>query len=69
MSILMTEYDYATDIAIKQEEAYAIGIERGAHQKALETAKMFLSYGDDPEKVAICTQLPLDVVQELVQKQ
>ena len=71
MSILMTEYDYATDIAVKQEEAFAIGIERGidrgAHQKALETAKMFLSYGDSPEKVALCTKLPLDVVQGLMQ--
>ena len=67
----MTEYDYATDIAVKQEEAFAIGIERGieqgAHQKALETAKMFLSYGDSPEKVALCTKLPLDVVQGLMQ--
>ena len=69
MSILMTEYDYATDIAVKQEEAFAIGIERGAHQKALETAKMFLSYGDSPEKVALCTKLPLDVVQGLIQSQ
>ena len=42
------------------------GIEQGAHQKALETAKMFLSYGDSPEKVAICTKLPLDVVQGLL---
>ena len=40
LSILMTEYDYATDIAVKQEEAYAIGrnegilvgIERGIEQ-------------------------------------
>ena len=42
------------------------GIEQGAYQKALETAKMFLSYGDSPEKVAICTKLPLDVVQSLI---
>ena len=42
------------------------GIEQGAYQKALETAKMFLSYGDPPEKVAICTKLPLDVVQGLL---
>ena len=41
------------------------GLERGAHQKALETAKMFLSYGDSPEKVALCTKLPLDVVMGL----
>ena len=80
LSILMTEYDYATDIAVKQEEAYAEGVsfglergleqglERGAYQNKLETAKMFLSYGDSPEKVAICTKLPLDLVQSLVQE-
>ena len=77
----MTEYDYATDIAVKQEEAYASGLnegilvglqqgrDQGAYQKALETAKMLLSYGDSPEKVAICTKLPLDVVQNLIQVQ
>ena len=79
LSILMTEYDYATDIAVKQEEAFASGRnegilvglqqgrDQGAYEKALETAKMFLSYGDSPEKVAICTKLPLDVVQNLIQ--
>ena len=65
LSILMTEYDYATDIAVKQEEAYAIGLERGAYEKALETAKLLLNYGDPPEKVAICTDLPLETVLEL----
>ena len=43
------------------------GLQQGAYQKALETAKMFLSYGDSPEKVALCTKLPLDVVQGLMQ--
>ena len=43
------------------------GLERGAYEKALETAKMFLSYGDSPEKVAICTKLPLELVQGLLQ--
>ena len=42
------------------------GLERGASQKALETAKLLLNYGDPPEKVAICTNLPLDVVQGLL---
>ena len=41
------------------------GLECGAYQKALETAKAFLSYGDSPEKVAICTTLPLEKVREL----
>ena len=73
LSILMTEYDYATDIAVKQEEAYAIGrnegilvgLERGAHQNKLETAKNLLSMGLSPEQVAQGTNLPLDVVLEL----
>ena len=43
------------------------GLERGAFNKALETAKAFLSYGDSPEKVAICTNLPLDVIQGLLE--
>ena len=42
------------------------GLQQGAYQTKLETAKMFLSYGDSPEKVAICTNLPLDVVQGLL---
>ena len=71
MSILMTEYDYATDIAVKQEEAFAIGlergIERGAYENKLETAKTFLSMGLTPEQVAQGTNLPLDVVQGLMQ--
>ena len=49
------------------EEGISIGLERGAYQKALETAKKLLSYGDSPEKVSICTNLPLETVQELTQ--
>ena len=41
------------------------GLKQGAYKKALETAKQLLFYGDSPEKVAICTSLPLDVVQSL----
>ena len=69
----MTEYDYATDIAVKQEEAYAIGLEqgieqgleRGAHQKALETAKNLLSMGLSPEQVAQGTNLPLEILHQI----
>ena len=41
------------------------GLERGAYETKLETAKMFLSYGDSPEKVAICTKLPLETVRQI----
>ena len=77
LSILTAEYDFDTAMAVKQEEAYAsgrnegilVGLEQGAYEKALETAKLLLTYGDSPEKVAICTKLPLDVVQSLSQVQ
>ena len=50
------------------EQGIEQGIARGAYQTKLETAKAFLSYGDSPEKVATCTNLPLDVVMKLVEK-
>ena len=64
MSILMTEYDYATDIAVKQEEAFeegiSIGLERGAYEKSLETARTMLLDGFAAEVVAKYTNLPYD---------
>ena len=73
LSILMTEYDYATDMAVLKEESYEdglfVGLERGAYQKALETARNLLSEGLAPQMVARCTDLPLETVLELAQKQ
>ena len=81
LSILMTEYDYATDMAVLKEEAYedglfvglatgreegiSIGLERGAYQNKLETAQNLLSEGLAPAMVARCTDLPLETVLEL----
>ena len=75
LSILMTEYDYATDIAVKQEEAYAIGmergrlegLERGAYETKLETARSFIAMGLSLEQVALGTGLPIETVMELAQ--
>ena len=53
-------FDEGISIGLQQ------GLERGAHQKALETAKTFLSMGFSPEQVAQGTNLPLDVVQGLL---
>ena len=49
------------------EEGLEQGREQGAYQNKLETAKAFLSEGIAPQMVARCTNLPLDVVQELAQ--
>ena len=50
-----------------REEGISIGLERGAYQNKLETARSMLAYGDAPEKVALCTSLPLETVQQLEQ--
>ena len=49
-----------------KEQGYEEGIERGAYQNKLETAKTFLSMGLSSEQVAQGTNLPLDVVQGLL---
>lgn len=59
--MFLDEYDYETDIAVKQEEAKA----EGAQQNAIETAIAFLNEGDPTEKIARCTKLPLEKVLEL----
>ena len=69
MSILTAEYDFDTAMAVKQEEAYAIGLERGAYQTKLETAQLMIGLGIPLEQVQLCTNLPLDVVQGLIQNQ
>ena len=49
------------------EEGLEQGREQGAYEKALETARKFLAYGDSPEKVALCTNLPLETVLDQAQ--
>ena len=81
LSILMTEYDYATDMAVLKEEAYedglfaglatgreegiSIGLERGAYQNKLETARSMLSRMLPADLVVDCTNLPVETVREL----
>ena len=75
--MLMTEYDYDTDIAVQREEAYedglskgisqgiSQGIKQGAYQEKLETARMLLSFGDSIEKITTITGLSLETLQQL----
>ena len=69
LSILMTEYDYATDMAVLKEEAYEdglfVGREEGAYQNKLETARSMLRNGINISLVVDCTNLPLETLQEL----
>ncbi|MBO5731780.1 MAG: hypothetical protein J6R67_11315 [Treponema sp.] len=52
-------------LATGREEGISIGLERGAYQQALETAKNLLAEGIVPQMVARCTNLPLDEVLSL----
>lgn len=47
------------------EEGISIGLERGVHQKALETAKKLLARGDSPAEIADLLSLSVSQVQEL----
>ena len=47
------------------DEGLSIGLEQGAYQNKLETAKNLLAERLPPEIVARCTNLPLETVQEL----
>ena len=80
-NMLMTEYDYDTDIAVQREEAYedglskglqqgisqgiSQGIKQGAYQEKLETAKNFLSMGLSIEQIARGTGLSQETLQQL----
>ena len=60
-NMLLTEYDYDTDIAVQRQEAY----ENGSQQKAIETAKNFLAMGFSIEQIAQGTGLSIDFIKTL----
>ena len=72
-NMLVSEYDYATDIAVQREEAreegieigLEQGIEKGAYQNKIETAKNFLKSNVAVELISKCTGLSLETVQKL----
>ena len=64
-NMLMTEYDYDTDIAVQREEAFNEGVSQGTEQAKIETARNLLIEGLSVEQVARCTGLPLEKVKEL----
>ena len=55
-----------TGLTTGREEGISIGLERGAYQTKLETARTFLSMGFSPQQVAQGTGLPLETVQQLI---
>ena len=68
-NMLMTEYDYDTDIAVQREEAYedglSKGISQGAYEKAVETAKNLFHLGLSIEQISTVTGLSGETIQQL----
>ena len=79
--MLMTEYDYDTDIAVQREEAYedglskgiqqgisqgiSQGIKQGMYQEKLETAKNLFHLGLSIEQISTVTGLSGETIQQL----
>ena len=55
-----------TGLTTGREEGISIGLERGAYQKALETARKLITRGYAPEEIADVSGLTLSQVQELL---
>jgi predicted transposase/invertase (TIGR01784 family) len=84
-NMLMTEYDYDTDIAVQREEAYEDGLSKGlqqgisqgikqglsqgAYEKAVETAKNLFQIQLSVEQIATVTGLSLEVIQSIKDSQ
>ena len=49
-----------------KEQGFEAGLQQGAYQTKLETAKSFLSMGLEPEQVAQGTGLSLEVILQLI---
>ena len=60
-NMLMTEYDYDTDIAVQREEAF----EEGAEKKAIETAKILLQLSTPIDNISKATGLSLEKLKSL----
>ena len=68
--MLIAEYDYDTDMRVKQEEAWENGLEagkaRGTQTTKLANAKNLLKLKLlSPEQIAEAIQLPLEDVKKL----
>ncbi|MBO6131713.1 MAG: hypothetical protein J6P28_07080, partial [Treponema sp.] len=64
-NMLCAKYDYKMDIAVKQEEAFEDGMEKGMQQKAIEDAiTLVKEYSIAPEDAAEKMGAPLDKVLE-----
>ena len=64
--MLCAKYDYKMDIAVKQKEAFADGMNVGMEKAKLDAAKNLIKMNVlSPEQIAQGTGLPIETVLEL----
>ena len=64
--MLCAKYDYKMDIAVKQKEAFADGMNVGMEKAKLDAAKNLIKMNVlSPEQIAQGTGLPIETVREL----
>ena len=68
-NMLLTEYDYDTDIAVQRKEAFddgiSQGIQQGELQKAIQTARNALSMKLSVEQIISLTGLPQETIEQI----
>ena len=67
-NMLLTEYDYDTDIAVQRKEAFDDGISQGELQKAIETARNLLVKNIPIDVIAECTGLSQETIEQLAEE-
>ena len=67
-SSLYDKYGYNLDIAVKQEEAFEDGMEKGKLQKAIEDATSFYKNGVSIEVIAKSLNMTTEDVQKIISK-
>lgn len=65
INMLCAKYDYKMDIAVKQEEAFEDGMEKGSQLKAIETAKNAIKLGLNTDQISKITGLSFEEISNL----
>jgi len=66
--MLCAKYDYKMDIAVKQEEAFEDGMEKGMQQKIIEAVAGLYQNGVSIEVIAKSLNMATEDVQKIINK-
>ncbi len=64
-NMLLSEYDYETDMEVRWEEAYECGIEQGIEQGTIKTASSLKNMGISSSQITQATGLSIEEIEQL----